>query len=90
MSGFLSFLFLLLVIWLLLHCVHAFVRLIGESLFSGGSHPNGARTKRIRFVPAKTCSNALCRKDNRADAQFCARCGQPLGSRAKLPIHHAC
>lgn len=77
MAGFLSFLFLLLVIWALLHCLHAFLRLLGEGLFGRPSEPlKDMRSMRARGP--RPCPNPLCRKDNRGWARFCARCGQPL------------
>jgi len=89
MSGFLSFLFLLLVIWLLLRCVQTFLRLIGESLFPGRDARRGIRTKRVRARMVRPCPNPHCRQDNRGEARFCARCGQPLLPRAGA-IDHAC
>jgi hypothetical protein len=90
MTGFLSFLFLLLVIWLLLHCIHMFLRLIGESLFPGSAGRSGVTVKRIQAGVSRPCPNPHCRKDNRGAARFCARCGQPLIPLSGLQIDHAC
>lgn len=87
MGGFLSFLFLLLVIWLLLHCVHGVVRLIGESL--GESGEVLARGRRLRGRAPRPCPNPHCRRDNRGEARFCAQCGQPLAPRSSLAVDHA-
>jgi len=79
MSGFLSFLFLLVVIWLLLHCIHAFLRLAGESFLP---RRDDARARiSAKTGGARPCPNPGCRKDNRGDARYCAQCGQPLARR---------
>lgn len=90
MSGFLSFVFLLLVIWLLLHCIHMFLRLIGEALFPRCSDGSGVRARRTQSGVTRLCPNPQCGKCNRGEARFCARCGQPLIRRSGLEIDHAC
>lgn len=80
MAGFLSFLFLLLVIWALLSCAHALLRLIGESLFPGAPDDLSATMMRERGGADRLCRNPHCRKDNRGGARFCARCGEPLAA----------
>lgn len=90
MSGFLSFVFLLLVIWLLSHCTHMLLRLLGGALFPRCPDESGAGVRRIQSGAIRPCPNPHCRKDNRGEARFCAQCGQPLIRRSGLESDHAC
>lgn len=90
MSGVFSFLFLLLVTWLLLYCIHAFLRLVGESLFGNAGEAASGKPVTGRLGASRDCSNPHCRNENRANARFCAKCGEPLTGRREPAANPSC